>query len=141
METLLTIASNAAYDSFAHKVLRKAASEKHWVNQEFCRYSDLKQKYEINNCRELIVEAAINALHELKSKLGEDLGKWKLCDLQSAIYPHNPFSTTPLARVFEHRMPIAGNRRTPYLSMYGFNEEPYLNEYGSVVKMIGDLTN
>lgn len=49
----------------------------------------------------------IKAIEDLEGRLGPDMTKWQLKNLQFVYYEHSPFSKSPLRLLFEEKRPLA----------------------------------
>jgi penicillin amidase len=93
------------------------------------------------SCESLLVDSLENALEDLKTRYGND---WKWGEAHVARHRHRPFTREPwLARIFDIRVPSAGDAYTVNAGAVDFNDEaePFANRHAPSLRAISDLAD
>jgi penicillin amidase len=91
------------------------------------------------SCDALLAAALERALEDLRKRYGEE---WKWGEAHVAQHRHRPFAREPwLARVFDIRVPSAGDAYTVNVGSSDFHDEaaPYANRHAPSLRAISDL--
>ncbi len=95
-------------------------------------------------CQKSIDQAMDRALNRLSVSLGAQPSKWRWGDLHPAISTHRPFGAVPvLNRVFEGRVPSAGDLFTVNVGQYWANDKttPFANRHAASLRAVYDLAD
>jgi len=104
----------------------------HWCD-------DVRTGERVENCERLLAESLDKALADLRRRYGED---WKWGEAHVARLRHRPLTRQPwLARVFDIRVPSAGDAYTVNAGATDFNDEaePFANRHAASLRAISDL--
>jgi penicillin G amidase len=92
-------------------------------------------------CAELLASSFGKAMQDLKTRYGED---WRWGEAHAARHRHRPFSRQPwLARIFDIRVPSAGDAYTVSAGAVDFNDEaePFANRHAPSLRAVSDLAD
>jgi penicillin G amidase len=93
------------------------------------------------SCESLLIDSLENALEDLQKRYGTD---WNWGQAHVARHRHRPFTREPwLARIFDIRVPSAGDAYTVNAGAVDFNNEaePFANRHAPSLRAISDLAD
>jgi penicillin amidase len=95
----------------------------------------------VESCEQLLADTHERAVADVKKRYGDN-GKWG--EAHVARHRHRPFARDPwLARVFDIRVPSAGDAYTVNAGAMDFGDEaePYANRHAPSLRAIADLAD
>ena len=109
------------------------SGQSHWCDDVRTRQSE--------SCEELLAASLDKALADLKKRYGDE---WKWGEAHVARHRHRPFTREPrLARIFDIRVPSAGDAYTVSAGAVDFNDEaePFANRHAPSLRAVSDLAD
>ncbi len=105
-------------------------------------WCDDKTTAKNESCDDIVLGAFSSAVAELTQKYGNDPAQWNWSQAHVARGEHRPFSNVaPLARLFEVRVPTAGDTYSVMVGKLRLREpEPFLNEFAASLRAVYDLS-
>jgi penicillin amidase len=95
-------------------------------------------------CQLAIDQSMDKTLQRLSTQFGQDPARWRWGDLHPAISAHRPFgSVAGLSRVFDSRVPSAGDLFTVNVGQYWANDAktPFANRHAASLRAVYDLAD
>jgi penicillin amidase len=119
----------SARAAFVSNVL---SGQSHWCD-------DIRTPH-AESCDDLLAASLEKALAELRKRYGDD---WKWGEAHFAHHRHRPLGQSRLARIFDIRVPSAGDAYTVNAGATDFNDEaePFASRHASSLRAISDLAN
>lgn len=121
------------FEQYILKRVEGWAKNEATLNDTVC-FSYISRNYKNHECASLILLSLIT-VHEKVSKGGYK--KWG--DLYNSFYPHRPFSNTPLASIFEKKVPAAGNGATLNVAYGSWHKDEFQSDCSANMRFISDL--
>ncbi len=98
----------------------------------------------VETCEEMQRRALDLALADLTRRIGPDRNQWRWDVLHVARSEHRPFArVSPLARIFDLRVPVGGDTNTVNVAGYTIRneDEPFVDRHGPSLRQIIDFND
>ena len=104
----------------------------------------LKPAQPAPDCGAVLSASLEAALDDLERRYGKDMAAWRWGEAHAARSEHRPFAKVDaLARVFDIRVPSAGDTYTVNVGRYNLRDEkePFVNHHAPSLRALYDLSN